>query len=425
MNKLAKLKQQLAALQAEGNTILDAVEANDDTWTEEQESRYEEIEQQMSDLNEDIKKAEQLAEKRRLMGSTAPARVANPDDVDPALSGGFADIGEFANAVIKGVSAGRSGGVVDKRLMALENQHQGGSVEGEGYMLPPKYRDDIWEIVTGFDEFGPLIDEEPTAHREVKLGADESTPWSSSGIVAHWRSESSKMDPSKLSAEGRTVPLHELYAFASVTEELLEDAPRLNSRLTRKAGEAIAFKKNEAYVEGTGAGQPLGWMKSKALIEVSKEGGQAANTIVAENVIKMFTRLQTAPGDKPFWMTNQDTLPQLMTMTIGDKPIWTPPNGLTDAPGGYLLGRPIRFSEFAETLGTKGDIQLISPKGYYGARRASGLKFATSIHLFFDYNAQAFRWVFRQGGQPHLSKPITPNKGNSTRSHFVTLATRN
>ncbi|ETX26475.1 phage major capsid protein [Roseivivax isoporae] len=139
----------------------------------------------------------------------------------------------------------------------------------------------------------------------------------------------------------------------------------------------------------------------------------------------MYSRLMMIPGDRPFWMTNQDTLPQLMTMTIGDKPIWTPPSGdLSGAPGGFLLGRPVRFSEFAQTLGDKGDLQLISPRGYYGARRASGVKFASSIHLYFDYATEAFRWTFRYGGQPHLSKPVAPKNGNATKSHFVTLAER-
>lgn len=422
--KLADLKKQLNALKAEGNTILDTVEAAGGDWTEEQEARYGEIETEIATVEADISHVEDLAKKRRAMAGVPAAGQNSVNDLNPELTGGFQSIGEFATSVVQAVHANQHGGIVDPRLAALANTHQGGGSDGEGYMLPPQYRDGVWELVSEFDEFGPLIDEEPTGAREVKLGADESTPWSSSGIVAYWRAEGAKMDLSKLSEEGRNVPLHELYTLASASEELLEDAPRLNNRLTKKAAQAIAFKKNESIVEGTGAGQPLGWMKSNALITVPKETGQSADTIVAKNVIKMFTRLQFVPGDRPFWLINQDVLPELMTMTVGDKPIWMPPNNLVDAPGGFLLGRPVRFSEFAETLGDKGDIQLISPKGYYGARRSQGVNFATSIHLFFDYNARAFRWTFRYGGQPHLSKVITPNKGNSTRSHFVTLAER-
>jgi Phage capsid family. len=101
-----------------------------------------------------------------------------------------------------------------------------------------------------------------------------------------------------------------------------------------------------------------------------------------------------------------------------------PANGLAEAPGGFLLGLPIRFSEFASTVGDLGDIQLISPRGYYGVRRAEGVRFASSIHLYFDYATEAFRWTFRYGGQPHLSAPVSPANGSATKSHFVTLAAR-
>lgn len=421
---LAELKKRLAALQAEGNTLLDAVEAADGEWTDEQETRFAEIETESSDLKAKIEKAETLAERRRGMGAVPAGGQNTVNDQNPELTGGFADIGEFVHAVHGAVSAIQGGGVVDRRLAALANTHQGGGANGEGYSLPPQYRDEIWELVEQFDEFGSLIDEEPTAHREVKLEADESTPWGTAGIQAYWRSEGSQMTATQLAKEARNVPLHELYVLAKVTEELLEDAPRLNNRLSRKAAQAIAWKKNLAIIEGNGVGQPLGWFKSNALITVGKDSGQSADTITATNVIAMFSRLKIVPGDKPFWLANQDTLPQLMTMTVGDKPIWMPPNGLAGAPGGFLLGMPIRLSEFSQTLGDKGDLQLISPKGYYGARRSSGVKFASSIHLLFDYNAQAFRWVFRYGGQPHLSAPVSPKNGNATRSHFVTLAER-
>ena len=51
-------------------------------------------------------------------------------------------------------------------------------------------------------------------------------------------------------------------------------------------------------------------------------------------------------------------------------------------------------------------------------------KFAESAHLYFDQALKCFRWRFRVGGQPFLSKPMTPAKGTLTKSHFVALATR-
>ena len=90
----------------------------------------------------------------------------------------------------------------------------------------------------------------------------------------------------------------------------------------------------------------------------------------------------------------------------------------------FLLGYSIDWKEHCKTLGDKGDLQLVSPKGYYAARRTSGVQFASSMHLYFDYAIQAFRWTFRFGGQPHLSAPVAPANGANTKSHFVTLDER-
>ncbi|MEM1149323.1 MAG: phage major capsid protein [Pseudomonadota bacterium] len=428
MKTIAELRKALKTLKARGLAIVEEAEAADSAMTEDQEAAYAAIEAEIKDTQAQLEKAEELDARRRAMAPAGSNGANRVHDSNPELTGGFNSLGEFAVAVHGAVTANVLGGQVDQRLApfaaAPSGTHQGGGNAGEGFSLPPQFRNEVWELVSEFDEFGPLIDEEPTAAREVKLQADETTPWGTSGIKAYWRAEATQMTDSELADEGRSVPLHELYTLAIASEELLEDAPRLENRLTRKAAQAIAWKKNEAIVEGSGVGQPLGWMNSKALVTVPKESGQAAGTINANNLLKVFSRNQMITGSPSFWLVNEFAIEQLATLTIGDRPVWLPPGGLQDAPAGMILGRPARFSPFCEELGSVGDIQLVTPRGYYGVRRTQGINFASSIHLYFDYNLRAFRWIFRYGGQPHLAAPIKPNKGTTTKSHFVTLAAR-
>lgn len=349
------------------------------------------------------------------------------NEPNPALTYGFHDMAEFAMAVKQATPGGGNMVSVDQRLVgAGPTNVQTANGTDDGFMVPPMFRDGIWELVFDMEDIPSWVDGEPTSAREVKLLADESTPWGAGGIEVRWRSEGTQMTGSKAPPPApRSVPLEPLYAFVTADEDLLEDAPRLANRLTNKAAIAINWKIGDSIIYGDGVQKPLGWMKSPAKIAVAKKAGQAAKTIIVENVLDMYTRLLTQPGDSPFWMANRDIVPQLVTMTIGDTPMWTPPvAGLKEAPGGFLLGLPIRWSEHAETLGTEGDLQLLSPKGYYMPKKASGIRFDTSIHLYFDYGLQAFRWTFRLGGQPHLSKPVQPAKGDTSKSHFVTLATR-
>lgn len=427
MNKLAKLRQRLAAFKADGAKILDSVEAEDRAMTDAEVTAFGDIEASIEATNAEIAEVEAMNERRRKVGALkgSSALSTSVNDPNPATTGGFQSIAEFAMAV-KGAS--EAGSVADSRLLDIKaaptNMHQGGASSGEGYLVPDDFRDEVWNVISETEDLMSTVDLEPTNSRSVTTLADETTPWGSAGISANWRSEGTQMTADKLSQEPRTTPLHELYAFVLATEELLEDAPRLAARITEKAGLAMAWKISDAIVYGDGAGKPLGWFESDALISIAKETSQTADTIVAANVLKMYSRLMMVPGDSPYWLANSDTMPQIATMVIGDQPIWTPPTtGLTQAPGGFLLGLPIRHSEHAKTLGDKGDIQLVSPKGYYAARRTAGPVFASSMHLFFDYAVQAFRWQFRFGGQPHLSAPVTPNNG-ATKSHFVTLDER-
>lgn len=422
MKKLAELRAKLAGLKKQATEMLDTAEAKggfDDAGQTAFDAKKDEI----TAVQAEIAAAERLAEERRTIGAIeVPAALQNQvHDLNRATTGGFRSIAEFATSVRNA----QVGAAIDSRLMAAPtNVHQGGASSGEGFEVPVQFRNEIFEVVTALDEFGPLVDEEPTNSRQVKTLADETTPWGATGVQASWRAEGAQMTPSKVATAERTVPLHELYAFVLATEELLDDAPRLASRITRKAAAAIAWKKNSAMIYGNGVGQPMGWMNSGALVTVAKESGQAADTINATNVIKMYSRLMTVPGDSPFWLANTDCLPALMTMVVGDTPIWLPPNGLADAPGGFLLGRPVKLTEHAKTVGDLGDLQLISPKGYYALRREAGPQFAQSMHLYFDYAIEAFRWTFRFGGQPHLSVPVTPANGSNTKSHFVALAER-
>lgn len=426
-----KLIQERADLVAEAKAMFALADTENRDLTEEEKARDDEISARLNAIAGELDRIENQREWERTVAAVPDANmtqaargiesVRDQREEDPLR--GFADMADFAMAV---KSASRPNGYVDERLQMLaapSGQMQSSGSSGEGYETPPAMRDEIWELVFEDGNLITEVDNEPTEKNAVSLAADESTPWGSTGIQAYWRSQSTKMAASREYKEGRLVKLHELYAFVLAEEELLEDAPRLADRLTRKSAYAINDKVDGAFFNGTGAGQPLGWNKADALVTVAKETGQTAATINAQNVSKMYSRC-IDPG-QALWFINQDAFPQLMTMTLGNQPIWTPPmTGFQDAPGGLLFGRPVRFSEQCETLGSKGDIQLVNPKGYYAPTKGNRPQFAESIHLYFDYNIKAFRWIFRIGGQPHLNAAVSPKKGTATRSHFVTLAVR-
>ncbi|HLI51913.1 MAG TPA: phage major capsid protein [Thermomicrobiaceae bacterium] len=423
------LVDERAALVRENQAIFASAEAEERGLTPEEQGRDDAINARLVEINAEIARLERQREHERSLiaqrGNDSPAQITTIHDRaldDPKR--GFTSMADFGQAVYR---AGLPGGTVDERLRfraapANFHQEQGSS---DGYMVPPDFNQQVIDLVNDNDiDVLNLVNPGSTSATSVQLLVDESTFWSGNGIQSYWRSEGVQMQPSRLVTNPREVRLHELYAFVLATEELLADAAGLNERLTTDAAGALRWKMSEAIVRGSGVGQPLGFLNSNALITVAKENGQAAGTVNATNVAKMYARLVTGQVQRAFWLANSEIIPQLMTMSIANQPIWIPPSGFMAAPGGYLLGRPIYLSEHAEALGTAGDLMLVNPVGYLAYRRTTDPVYADSMHLYFDYNMHAFRWIFRFGGEPYLSAPIAPARGAASKSHFVVLADR-
>lgn len=432
---LKKLRQARADKAKAGKTKLEALNAllGKETLTEAEaaqlatlEAEVDAIEREVAALDTEIATEERAVRRASLFSSTAlggPALATVVNDLNPERTGGFRSLAEFAVSVRNALT----GGMVDLRFQAAASgyqQNQGSS--GEGFLVPTEYREQIWSLVFSDSSLLSYCNPEPTSSNAIAIAKDETTPWGAAGVQAAWRSEGTQMVASKAAVTGELLQLHELYAFVTATNEVMEDAPRLQNRITVQAANAIKWKASDAVVWGDGNGKPLGFMNSPCLVTVNKESGQAAATLVNANALKMYSRLLRT-GGTPMWLANSDTLPQLGQLTLGNVPAWLPNNApFAGAPdGGVFLGRMMNFNEHMQTLGTLGDIALVDLSGYaLATKQGGGIDFAASIHLFFDQNLTAFRWVFRVGGQPYLSKAVSPANGSNTKSHFITLQAR-
>jgi len=190
--------------------------------------------------------------------------------------------------------------------------------------------------------------------------------------------------------------------------------------------EELRFVVEDSIINGTDAGMPEGILQSNCLIAVPIEVGQAADTIVSENVINMWARRYLGGRDY-IWLAHQDIAPQLMQLNLGvgtgGMLTYMPPGGLSAAPYATLLGRPVVEIEYAQTLGDEGDLTLASMSEYQMIDKG-GMQSASSIHVRFIFDEQVFRFVLRVDGEPKWDQPLTPFHGNNTVSPFVTLAER-
>ena len=216
-------------------------------------------------------------------------------------------------------------------------------------------------------------------------------------------------------------------SVAYITDELLADSTAMMSILGQAFSEEIMFMTEDAIFEGTGAGLPLGYMNSPALVQVAKQNGQSTQTIVKENIDAMWSRTWGRSRKNAVWLINQLCEPQLNQMNqavgTGGQLVYLPPGGLSGAPYATLYGRPVIATEYSNAVGTPGDITLVDLSQYTLVDKG-GVQSATSMHIAFLTDEMAFRITYRVDGKPMWYAPLTPFKGGQTLSPFVALATR-
>lgn len=248
----------------------------------------------------------------------------------------------------------------------------------------------------------------------------------SGGLTVSRRAETGTASTSRMEMEKVTLNAASLFGVTHASEELIADSPTsLAALLADGYADEFASQMFNERINGTGVGEFLGVLNGPATIEVAKEGGQAADTLTALNIIKMRARMWGYGN--AIWIANHDTYVQLAQAVIesannaGIINVFQP--SLVDDRPDMLLGRPIFFSEYAKTLGDKGDIMCVN-WGEYLEGTLQPLQSAESMHVRFLEHERTFKFWTRNDAQPWWRSALTPKNGASTLSPFVTLAER-
>lgn len=444
------LRDELVTLADQAKTLQARADAEKRALSEEEATEIEKIFARFDFVSADIERRDQLAAIEASANQPAGRRTVSDAEAaatEPAAPGqrrkvpaqvrdaadvgrhGFRSFGEFAQSVKNAVRA--APGSVDPRLTMnapTTTSTEGTGADG-GFAVPPDFRTAITEKVMGVDSLVARTDQLTSSSNSITLPKDETTPWQSSGgIQAYWEGEGSQISQSKVALDQDNIRLNKLTALVPVTEELLEDAPALSTYINRKAPQKFDFKIQNAIINGTGAGQPKGILAADALVTVAKESGQAADTILGQNISNMWARLYAPCRANSVWLINQDIETQLdylqMPGTNPTAPLYMPVGGLSASPYATLKGRPVVPVEACQTLGDAGDIILADLRQYMTAMKTGGIRQDVSMHLWFDYDTLAFRFILRMAGLPWWGSAITPANGSNTLSCFVTLAAR-
>lgn len=434
MSKAQELKQQRAAIIAKMQAITDKVDAEKRDFTQDEEREFDEREAEVKSISKRIAREETLAAHAGELSKRSEAVYEPADDVrsevraqnETAKGSKWGNMGEFLRAVVEAGSPGRR---VDPRLFESRAAGLSEGVNADGGFLVDK--DFSQKILSQVYASAQLA----SRCRRVQISGpsnglkinviDETSRADGSrfgGVQAYWAAEAAAATASKPKFRQLELSLKKLMGLCYVTDELMSDTVAMSQVITDSFVQEMAFKLDDAILNGDGDGKPLGILEGAGLVAVAKEAGQAAGTISKENLVKMKARFH-GQLDGAVWLINQALEPQLNLMTLGDLGAYFPGGTFANQPYDQLFGRPVVRCEQAAAPGSVGDISLVDFSKYLLIEKG-GIKGETSIHVRFLFDEMAFRWSLRVGGAPIFDSAVTPYKGSASLSPYVALAER-
>ena len=339
-----------------------------------------------------------------------------------SMDGQFKTFGEFLTTMAPGTIS-RTG--FDSRLKVLGE----GQGDQGGFLVPEQFTTQLLALALEDSVVRQRAFRLPMTSLNLALPTISDTTHATTvfgGVRGYWTPESGSYTASEPSFGRVNLTAKKLTAYTSAANELLADsAISLEALLMRLFPSALAYFEDDAFINGIGAGQPVGIINADALVTVAKETGQAATTIVSENIDKMYSRMLPSSRANAIWLAHPDTLPQIVSLSrsVGTGGSAVMMNSMAGAAPASIYGRPLVISEKCQTLGTAGDIFFVD-LSYYVIGDRQSITMASSPHVRFQNDETVWRFTQRVDGKPWIESALTPRNGTNTLSPFVALATR-
>ncbi len=333
----------------------------------------------------------------------------------------FKCAGDFLHSVAKSTLDRRVDDKLDKSLGANETTAGDG-----GYTVPIEYAQTLMDNIRSQSQIFSKCRQYPIGSNNLYIPALSDTSRSVTtsgytgrgGVVTYTIGEGETVVASKPAFGRITLAPKKNCALVYATSEMIEDSVANTGALIEQiVSESLAEYLDYQVMFGNGDPQMTGLVAHTAATTVARA---ATGAVSDDDFLNMYAKIWPGSISRGYWIVNNSVLSSMMSMTIGNNAVFVPAGGLGGAPYSTLFGRPIIVSQFAEDLGTKGDVVFADLSQYLvGIRRT--LEATSSVHVAFTTDEMAFRFTMRVDGKPGWLDAFTQLNGGEV-SPFVVLA---
>lgn len=394
MEEILKLRQQRANLVAQARELLSKAEGEKRDLTAEEQGQYDKMWGDIDSLGKRAERLERQATVEADLGQ--PAGQAHRPDMDAA--GGEARTGrasaEYANEFRSYLRGGRG----EFRALQADVDTLG------GYLVPDQFVDALLKALDDavFVRTWATTYQVPQADNlgVPTLDADPSDPT--------WTSEiGTGSEDSQMKFGGRELRPHPLAKRIKVSRTLLRKAPQVEQLVRERLAYRFGIVMENAYLNGDGAGKPLGVFTASAQgIPTSRDvaTGNEATTMKFAGLIAAKFALKTGYWARARWLFHRDGVKQLVSLVDGEGQfLWR--ESVRAGEPDTLLGLPVFMSEYAPNTFTTGKyVGIVGDWSNYWIADALDMDLQRLDELYSESNQVGFIGRMESDGMPVLGE---------------------
>lgn len=409
--KIRKLLAERAKVISDQRALLDKADAEKRSLSSDENTNYENMDAEVDRLTRDIEREKKLESRETEINDPAnafkPAASGQPESRSIEYRGQKitlapnADVQRraFNTFLARGLSA-----VGPDEMRALQAD---ADIYG-GFLVAPQQF--VMNLIMAMDN-EVFIRGLATVYPVTKAESLGAPSMDNDVADPSWTAEiATGTEDSTLSFGRRELTPHPLAKLIKVSEKLLRIAAMdAESLVTKRLAYKFGVTAENAYLNGTGAGQPMGVFTAATAgfgISTARDvsTGNAATSFTTDGLINALYSLKGQYHPKATWIFHRDAIKMLRKLKDGEgQYIWNP-----DIKGGQpdmILARPYKMSEYCPNTFTAGQyVGIIGDFSNYWIADALSMRVQRLNELYAATNQVGFIGRLESDGMPVLEE---------------------